>query len=117
MKPTKQDIVEYLQNQVQHNRITMDELEKECKQHDIDLFDDVIHPIDYNLCDRCGDYGDSEQDFLWVDGFPWEEDNPKDQAIIKAIEQEGIDYCAICWECVNKLAKKGGYNESISNVN
>lgn len=107
MKPTKQDIVELLQDQVLHNRITMNELEKECKQHNIDLFDEVIHPVGYNLCDRCGNYGDSEQDFLWVDCFNWQEDNPRDQAVIRALEQEGIDYCALCWDCVNKLAEKG----------
>ncbi len=107
MKPTKQDIVECLQDQVLHNRITIDKLEEECKHYDIDLFDEVIHPIGYNLCDRCGDFGDSEQDFLWVDCFNWQDDNPKDQAVIRAMEQEGIDYCALCWDCVNKLAEKG----------
>lgn len=111
MKPTRQDIIEELQNRIWKNRITAEELGKECEAHDIDLHDEVLSPIGYNTCDRCGDYGDSEQDFLWVDGFDWEDDNPKDQAIIKALGQEGIDYCAICWECVNKLAKKGGYNE------
>ena len=114
---TREERIELLQDQVQHNRITMDELEKTCEEHDIDLFDDVIHPIGYNLCDRCGEYGDSEQDLLWVDCFDWEEDNPKDQAIIKAMEQEGIDYCAICWDCVNKLAEKGGYHEHQDNRN
>lgn len=104
---TKQERIELLQDQVQHNRITIEELEKECKAHNIDLFDEVIHPIGYNLCDRCGDYGDSELSFLWVDCFDWEEDNPEDQAVIKAINQEGIDYCAICQDCVNKLKKKG----------
>lgn len=107
MKPTKQDIVEFLQDQVLHNRIDIDKLEEECKHYDIDLFDEVIHPIGYNLCDRCGDFGDSEQDFLWVDCFNWQDDNPKDQAVIRAMEQEGIDYCALCWGCVNKLAEKG----------
>lgn len=103
----KREHIELLRGQVQHNRITIDELEKECKQHDIDLFDEVIHPIGYNLCDRCGDFGDSEQDFLWVDCFNWQDDNPKDQAVIRAMEQEGIDYCALCWDCVKKLAEKG----------
>ena len=103
----KQERIELLQDQVQHNRIEINELEGECKKYGIDLFDEIIHPIGYNLCDRCGDYGDSEQDFLWVDCFNWEEDNPKDQAVIKAINQEGIDYCAICWKCVKELQKKG----------
>lgn len=104
----KQDIIERLQDQVEHNRITAKELGEECEEHKIELHEEVLAPIGYNTCDRCGGYGNSEQDFFWVDGFPWEEDNPKDQAIIKAIEQEGIDYCAICWHCVDELAKKGG---------
>lgn len=104
---TRQERIELLQDQVQHNRIDIDKLEEECKHYNIDLFDEVIHPIGYNLCDRCGDFGDSELDFLWVDCFNWEEDNPKDQAVIRAMEQEGIDYCALCWDCVNKLAEKG----------
>lgn len=104
---TRQGNIELLQDQVQHRRITIDELEKQCEDKVIDMFDEVIHPIGYNLCDRCGDYGDSELDFLWVDYYPWEDDNPKDQAILKALELEGIDYCAVCWECVEKLTKKG----------
>lgn len=104
---TKRERIELLRDQVQHSRINMDELEEECEAHNIDLFDDVIHPIGYNLCDRCGDYGDSELDFLWVDNFNWEEDNEDDKAIIKALDQEGIDYCALCWECVEKLKEKG----------
>lgn len=109
---THEEIIEQLKDQVGHNRITAEELARECDKYNIELHEEILSPIGYNTCDRCGNYGDSEQDFLWVDGFDWEEDNPKDQAIIKAIDQEGIDYCAICWECVNKLAKKGGYNEN-----
>ena len=104
---TRQEKIELLQDQVQHNRITAKELGETCERDDIDLHDEVLFPIGYNTCDRCGGYGDSELDFLWVDGFDWEEDNPKDQAIIKALEYEGIDYCAICWECVKELEEKG----------
>ena len=103
----KQERIELLQDQVQHNRITIQELIAECKKHDLDMYEDVLHPIGYNTCDRCGDYGDSELSFCWIDGFDWEEDNKSDQAILKAIEAEGVDYCAICWDCVNKLKKKG----------
>lgn len=103
----KQERIELLQDQVQHNRIEMDELEKECKQHDIDLFDDVIHPIGYNLCDRCGDYGDSELDLFWLDGFDWEDGNEKDQAILKALNKEHADYCAVCYKCLNELEEIG----------
>lgn len=104
---TRQERIELLQDQVQHNRITDYELQEACEQYDIDLHDEVLSPIGYNTCDRCGSYGDSELDFLWVDSFNWEEDNPKDQAILRALEQEGRDYCAICWHCAKELQKKG----------
>lgn len=104
---TREERIELLQDQVQHNRITIDELEKECEEYGIIMFDEVLSPIEFNLCDRCGNFGDAYQDFLWVDCFNWDEDNPRDQAVIRAMEQEGIDYCALCWGCVNKLAEKG----------
>ena len=114
---TREERIELLQDQAQHNRISAKELGEECDKYKIYLHDEVLSPIGYNTCDRCGDYGDSELDFFWVDGFDWEEDNPKDQAIIKALGQEGTDYCAICWDCVNKLAEKGGYCENHDNSN
>ena len=30
-----------------------------------------------------------------------------DKAVIKAMEYEGVDYCAICWKCVKELQEKG----------
>lgn len=103
----RQEIIELLQGQVEHNRITAEELGKACEKYDIDLHDEVLSPIGYNTCDRCGDYGDSELSLWWLDDFPWEDDNEKDQAILRALEQEGVDYCAICWHCAEELAKKG----------
>ena len=105
---TRQERINLLQDQVEHNRITTKELGEACDEHEISLHEEVLSPIGYNTCDRCGSYGDSEQDFLWVDCFNWEDDNPKDQAVLKALKQEGIDYCALCWGCVDKLAKIGG---------
>lgn len=113
MKPTKQDIIEDLQNRIWKQRIaTLDDLKLEisCAEYEgetIEEYEDVLFPMEWNTCDRCGRLEDSELGLFWLDGFDWEEDNPKDQAIIKALEQEGIDYCAICYECVNELAKKG----------
>ena len=104
---TKEKRVEMLQDQISHGRITIQEAIKECEEHDIMLYEEVLEPIEYNTCDRCGDYGNTCQDFLWVDSFPWDEDNEGDKAVIKAMEQEGVDYCALCWDCVNKLKKKG----------
>lgn len=100
-------VIELLQDQVQHQRISLDELLKQCEENELSVYDDVLEPIRFNTCDRCGEYGDTEMDFLWVDCFPWDEDNGEDQAIIKAMEAEGVDYSALCWDCVNKLKKKG----------
>ena len=104
---TRQEKIDELQDKAQHYRISKEELGKECEDNDIDLHDEVLEPIGFNTCDRCGDYGWSEQDFLWVDYFPWDEDNKADMAILKAIEIEGVDYCALCWDCKDELREKG----------
>ena len=103
----RQEKIEELQDKVQHYRISKEELGKECEENDIDLHDEVLEPIGFNTCDRCGDYGDSEQDFLWVDSIEWDEEDKDDKAILKAIEIEGVDYCALCWDCINELREKG----------
>lgn len=103
----RQEKIDELQDKAQHYRISKEELGKECEENDIDLHDEVLEPIGFNTCDRCGDYGWSEQDFLWVDYFPWDEDDEGDRAVIKAMQTEGIDYCNLCWDCVNELKEKG----------
>ena len=77
---TRQEKIEDLQDKAQHYRISKEELDKECEENDIYLYDEVLEPIGFNTCDRCGDYGWSEQDFLWVDYFPWDEENKEDMA-------------------------------------
>ena len=104
---TREEKIELLQNQIGYGRISSAELGKECEKNDIDLHDEVLSPIGWNTCERCGECGDSELDFLWVDYFPWDEENKEDMAVIKAMQVEGIDYCALCWDCVNELKKKG----------
>ena len=104
-------VVELLQDQVRHNRITLEELISTCDKYNLHMYEEILEPIGYNTCDRCGDYGDSEMDFLWVDWFPWDEEDEGDKAIIKAMQIEGVDYCALCWDCVSKLKEKGADNE------
>ena len=104
---TREEKIELLQDQITHGRITSAEIGTECEKNDILLHEEVLEPIGWNTCERCGECGDSELDFLWVDYFPWDEDNEGDRAIIKAIEIEGVDYCALCWDCVSKLKEKG----------
>ena len=110
---TKQDKINILQGWVQHSHLThLKNLELACKDDHIDAYEDVLFPMGWNTCDRCGALGDSELDFCWVDGFDWQDDNEDDQAILRAIgEEENRDnYCAICWECINELKKKGKSN-------
>lgn len=104
---TKQEIIEELRTQAQHFRISKEELVKECEEHGIELYEDVLSPIGFNTCDRCGEYGDSELDLFWIDGFDFEEDNPKDKALLNGIAKEKQDYCEVCWECVRKLQEIG----------
>lgn len=104
---TRDEKIALLQDQITHGRITSAEIGAECEKNDILLHEEVLEPIGWNTCDRCGECGDSELDFLWVDSFPWEEDYEEDQAIIRAMDNEGIDYCALCWDCVSKLKKEG----------
>ena len=104
---TREDKIELLQDQVKHGRISSAELGAECEKNEIDLHEEVLEPIGWSTCDRCGECGDSELDFLWVDYFPWDEDDEGDKAIIKAMQSEGVDYCALCWNCVKKLKERG----------
>lgn len=108
---TREEKIELLQDQIEHGRISSAELGAECDKNEIELHEEVLEPIGWNTCDRCGECGDSEQDFLWVDCFPWDEDNDGDQAIIRAMQIEGVDYCALCWDCVSELKKKGAKHE------
>lgn len=104
---TRAEKIAELQDQITHNMIDKIELDHACVEYKLDLWEDVLSPIEYNLCDRCGDYGDSELDFFWVDGFDWQDDNPKDYAILRAVAREGIGYACLCWDCVEELKKKG----------
>lgn len=116
MKPTRRDIIDDLQNRIWKGRIqTLDQLKLEisCAEYDgdepIDEYEDVLFPMGWNTCDRCGALGDSELDFCWVDSFDWQDDNEDDQAILRAIGEEANqnDYCAICWGCIKELKEKG----------
>ena len=110
---TKQEKVEQLQGWIQHNVITTcDELNHAILEavydtdEEIDPYEDVILPLGMNTCDRCGDIYYSEELF-WIDGFDWEDDNPDDVAIQRGIAKEEIDYCAICYSCLDQLKMKG----------
>lgn len=110
---TRQEAIEDLQNRVYKNRFAdLEELEQTIKTMDydgepIEAFDDVLSGIGYNVCDKCGALCDSEQDLLWIDGADFDEDAESDRALLKALEQEPYEYCAICYDCYDILVKKG----------
>lgn len=111
---TRQEVIDELKNKIYKNRIlNIDDLKLEisCAEYDgddpIDEYEDVLHPMGYNTCDRCGDIYDSEVGFLWIDGFDWEDGNPEDEAILRALEEEPTDYCAVCYDCLNDLKQIG----------
>ena len=113
-KMTRQQVIEQLRSWVEHQHITnVDDLKLEisCAEYEgdepIEEFDDIIHPLGMNLCDRCGDIHDSEFGLFWLDGFDWEDENPTDQAILNGINKEKIDYCAVCYKCLKELEEKG----------
>lgn len=111
MKQTRQDIIEDLQNRIWKQRITtLDELKSEIGRAEyegetIDEYEDVLHPMEWNTCDRCGRLESSEFGLFWLDGVDWEDGNPTDQRILNALNKEHADYCAICYECLNELKK------------
>lgn len=111
---TRREKIEELQDMVWHNKISnIDDLKLEisCAEYDgeetIEPIDDILAPLGFTHCDRCGECGDSEQDFLWVDSYDWWREDENDKAILKAIEIEGADYYALCWDCISELKKKG----------
>lgn len=107
---TKQDRIEVLRDWVGKRNITnLDNLEKICKTYDLEWYDDILAGMGWNCCDRCGNLGDSEIDFVWLDYLELgdDEDDPKYKALYKGLQRESENYCAICDECVNELIKKG----------
>lgn len=110
MKPTRQDIIEDLQNRIWKNRIaTLDDLRLEisCAEYDgnepIDEYDDVLLPMEWNVCDRCGELWESER--LYWESCDWEDTNNAN--LIRGIKGEQGDYTALCSKCVAELIKKG----------
>lgn len=110
---TREEKIEQLQSWVLHGHIiNLDDLRLEisCAEYagddPIDPYEDVLSPINYNSCDRCGDLYLSEE-MCWLDCIDWEDGNPTDQAILNGINKEKIDYCAVCYKCLNELKEKG----------
>ena len=103
---TRQEKIEQLQDWVEHGHLlTADALKNACVKlqksyEDIDWFDDILAPLEWNCCDRCGALHPSEELF-WLDYC-----EPSEELIAGAVNEQ-VDYCAICEECAKELTKKG----------
>lgn len=106
---SKADIVEDLQGRVRKNHLaTIKELSAECGDA-IEPYEDVLSPMGWNCCDKCGDMYPSEE-LIWTDYIEYDESNPKDRALKRGLELEmpAEDYYgALCDDCVKEIIKKG----------
>ena len=102
---TRQEKIEELQDRVRHNKISnIDDLKLEisCAEYDgdeiIDEMNNVLSPIEFNICDKCGALYKSDE-LCWVDYL----DPDYDQDLIDAVEAYDQELCAICYECAKEL--------------
>lgn len=84
------------------------ELEKLCEAQGVDVYEDLVFPIEHNTCDRCGAVENSES-LYWVDYFDENED--KEAKILSNMES---DYCALCEECCKDLQRDNYWFVSFS---
>lgn len=106
---TRQEITERLQDWAEKSYVlTAEELKKECEKEtkkcgeEIDWFDDILSPLEWNCCDRCGALYPSET--LFWESADWGYENKK---LVRGIQIEKAEYMALCEECVAELEKKG----------
>lgn len=94
---TRQEKIEDLQDKVSKNYITnIEELNK--YEPEIDVINEVLSPMEWNICDKCGALYKSDE-LCWVDYL----DPDYDQDLIDAVEAYDQELCAICYECVKEL--------------
>lgn len=93
----RQEKIEELQDKVRKNYITnIEELNK--YEPEIDVFNDVLSPMEWNVCNKCGDLYKSDE-LYWTDYL----DPEYDQDLIDAVEAYDQELCAICCECAKEL--------------
>lgn len=107
---TRQEKIEQLQDWVSKNQIrTLDDLKYEisCAEYQgdepIDEWDDVLSPMEWNVCDRCGELWKSEELF-WLE---YAEDLDISDNLRRGLEQEDGEYTTLCEDCVKKLVEEG----------
>lgn len=93
----RQEKIEDLQDKINKNYITnIEELSK--YEPEIDVFNDVLSPMEWNICDKCGALHKSDE-LCWIDCL----DPDYDQDLIDAVEAYDQELCAICYECAKEL--------------
>lgn len=113
---SREEQIEYLRNEVLSENICyIDDLKQACEKYNkenpkaepINEFDDIVFPIGWNSCDRCGRLADSEWNMFWLDGFDWNDDDPAEVRMQKRLlEEKDGDYVAICYGCVAELKRE-----------
>ena len=104
---TKEEKKEVIQDWVYRGDVKyVTNLEAICKQYDLEWYDDILSPIEFNCCDRCGRLSPSDE-LYWVDC----DDNPSEE-LMRGYDFEGakVDYCALCDECVASLSVIGNHS-------
>lgn len=96
-------VIDNLQDQVQHNILaTEKELEKECKKHGLDMWEDILHPMEWNSCERCGSLWESDQ--LYWQYCDWSEESEELQ---RGLKKDDGEYTTLCENCVRELCDMG----------
>lgn len=68
---------------------------------DIESYDDILEPIEYNVCDRCNRLEPIEG-LIWADSYEWQ-NTPTDQKVLETMQAK--NYCAICESCQQEMLK------------
>lgn len=103
---TRDEKIDSIQSWVLHGQIeTKQELEKQCELAEVDWYDDILCPMSWNCCDRCGILDNSEE-LHWVDYDTVSREDEK--KLLKGIELEKGVYASLCLDCIKALIEKGG---------
>lgn len=96
------ELIDELKHQVRKNSFRdFKELERFCEAHEIFVWEDILHPIEWNCCEKCGSLWPSEE-LYWLDYM--EEISPE---LERGLAKEGMDYCCLCEDCVKALVEDG----------
>lgn len=101
---SKEERIRECQDWVEHHHLTeIHPLAQFADKYGFDPYEDVLFPIGYNTCDRCGAIEISEC-LKWVDEMCWVDD--EQEIVAYNMAQEGADYCALCTDCFIELCEE-----------